>query len=195
MSDVHGGTWYTARKASRAASAGHRRYVQGDRAFRKLLARMPEAMRRSMVEMMDGIGSEMLAEMIAAAPSRTGALRAGLSKRVSPKTMRLRVGIIGRAVARRLFYGRIINFGRKAQTVTVSRKGAHLAIGGRSIGRRARALSAGTKGVYRLRLSAIPANPFVTGVGRSLRRKIAGPRIDAFWGRALASAAQGAGDE
>lgn len=168
-----GGSYYRARAAQREAVAGHRRHIRGDRSFRKMLARLPEAERESMAAMMEELGGEMLGEMQAAAPVRTGAVRGALSMRLSRKTMRLRVGLIGRPTNRRFYYGRIVDAGRKAQTVTARRRGK----------------------AYRLRVRARAPQPFVRGRARDLRRKVAGPRLETFWNRALARAAEGLGDD
>ena len=150
-----------------------RRRVKGDRAFRKLLNRMPEAMRTEMLELLDGVGDELLGAMQADVPARTGSLRSALAKRLLRGSLRLRVGLVGRAVARRFFYGRIVELGRKAQTVRVTRKGGR---------------------PYAMRVRGMAPRPFVQKRRGAMREAI-NRRINAFWDGALTKAAQGASDE
>jgi hypothetical protein len=60
--------------------------------------------------------------MIGRAARRTGALVAGLAFKVFPKTLRLQVGLLTKAVNRRLFYGRILDLGRKGQAGVAKRR-------------------------------------------------------------------------
>jgi len=186
-----GGSYY--RRAA-GVRAGRRR-VQGDRAFRKLIRKMPDAIRDEMVAMMETAGDQILAAQRADVARRTGALAAALTKRVLRGSMRLRVGLLGKAINRRLFYARIVEVGRRAQTVTVSRRGAHLAAGGRRIGRRQRALESGVRGVYQLRVPAKAPRPFVRSARTKALRDTMGGRLAGFWDRTLAKAAQGATDD
>jgi hypothetical protein len=131
-------------------------------------------------------------------PARTGALRSGLSKKLLRGSMRLQVGIIGKPSNRRLFYGRIVEFGRKAQTVTVRRL--------RKGGRKAwlSAIGAGTASArskpdsltstYRMKVRGMRARPFVYTRRTALRENI-NKRLAAFWKGALARASQGATDD
>lgn len=143
---------------------------------------------------LDPAGDELLSAMRADVPRRRGRLAAGLSKKLLRRSLKLRVGLIGKPINRRLFYGWIVELGRKAQTVIASRKGAHRAVGGRIAGRRMRALAAGTSGVYRMRVRAMPARHFVYSRRTELRGSI-NKRLNAFWNKTLAKAAAGASDE
>lgn len=103
-----------ARSANRAAvQASAKSQLRGAGGFRKLLRQMPEAVKNEMAETLDRTGDELLAAMKADAPVKTGALRAGLAKKLLKASLRLRVGIVTKPLARKLFYARILEFGRK----------------------------------------------------------------------------------
>lgn len=156
--------------------AGRRRRVRGDRAFRKLLVRLPDSIRHELIVDLHVGGAEILAVQRADAPKRTGALAQALSKRVFPRTVRLRVGLIGRPVNRRFFYAKIFQWGRKAQTVNARRR------------------SAGGVSSYQMRVRAIAAQPFVRSSRvAAIRDKIASG-VRRFWSRVLTRAATGVND-
>lgn len=159
-------------------AAGRRRFVKGDRAFRRLLVRLPDAIRQEMIVELHVAGAEILAAQRADAPKRTGALASALSKRVSPKTLRLRVGLIGLPVNRRFFYARIVEFGRKAKTVNATRR-----------------TKSGGSSSYQMRIRAIAPRAFVRSSRvRTLRDKI-GSGLRKFWDRVLLRAASGVSDD
>jgi hypothetical protein len=151
-----GGSGYRAAAARRTAFAGGRRRIRGDRAFRKLLRKMPDAIREEIFRMMEVAGDQILAAQRADAPRRTGRLAAALSKRVSKASLRLRVGVIGRPLNRRLFYGHILEVGRRAQVVTARRT-----------------TRSGTISTYQMRVRAIMARPFTRSV-RTIARAAQG---------------------
>lgn len=93
-----------------------RRRVRGN--FRSLLMRLPESVAEELRALQNETGKMLLARAHARVPVKSGKLKAGLSYSVTPKTLRLRFGILGKAKNRRLFYGRILEHGRKAKTVT-----------------------------------------------------------------------------
>jgi hypothetical protein len=147
---------------------------RGTKSARRLVRNIPEAMRGELVVTLDEGGSELLSAMKARAPFRTGNLRAGMEKRVYPKTLKLRVGLFA-ATRRRLslFYAHILEYGRKAQTVTIKR---------------------GPRAGETMRVGAIKEKRFVSGFlprERALFRR----KLKAVWGRVLSKAAAGAGDE
>jgi hypothetical protein len=172
MSSRMGGTQYAARRDFRAAAGGHRGRIKGDRAFRQLLRRMPDAIRDEMVTMLEGVGDDIVAAQRAASPSAR--VRAALSRRVSRATLRLRVGLIGKPVNRRLFFARILEKGRKAQVVTARRGGGR---------------------PYPMRVRAFAGRPFVFGRAAIALRRTLGGRVSKMWDGALARASAGIGDE
>jgi hypothetical protein len=162
--------------------------LQGIISVRKLLKRLPDAVRQELIVQHHLTGREVLALQNAKVPRKTGALQRGLSMKVLPATGTLRVGLIGKPTNRRLFYGRIVQFGRKAQVVIATRKYAALA-GHKAFGRNYKnaALKAGIKGTYRLRVPAMAGRNFIYPM---TREQIAAPYAN-IWVRALTKAGMG----
>ena len=133
---------------------------------------MPDDMKVEMGEQMELAGDALLNSMRADVPRKTGKLAAGLSKKVLKGSLNLKVGFIGKPINRRLFYGRIVEFGRKAQTVNVTRR---IKSGGRA---------------YQMRVRAMGARPFVYSKRTDLRR-VMGELLRAYWDKVLARAARG----
>lgn len=144
--------------------------VRGDRSVRKLLRQLPAAVKEEMQATLADAGRELLAEMQADVPVRTGALRAGLGTKLLKASLRLRVGIVGPPSARnRLFYGRIVEFGRKGQAVRARRAGER---------------------PYQMRVRAMAPRPFVFKRRAAIRDAL-NKRLRTFWNNTLADAAQG----
>lgn len=99
------------------------RRVRGDRAFIKLIKQLPDAAKSEMVNLLQETGAQVLTEQSARVPKRTGTLNRALSMKVLPKSLRLQAGLIGKPINRKLFYGRIIQSGRRGQTVRARRRG------------------------------------------------------------------------
>jgi hypothetical protein len=160
------------------ARRGAKRGLKGAGDVRRLLKNMPDAVKGEIVSLYQSAAPKALSIARAGAPVRTGALRSALSAKVFPKSIRLRVGLLGKAVNRRLFYGRILEVGRKAQTV------------------RARRRSGGGTSTYAMRISPIPAARYDIVQGRarrSIRALITGP-LRGIWEKALRRAAFGGTD-
>lgn len=153
-----------------------RYYYEGVRETQRLFRRLPGAATDEMAGVMKRYGPKFLAAQRGNAPVRTGRLIAGLAVRFLRRTLRLRVGYIGKAINRKLFYGHIIQFGRKAQTVTVKRR-------------------KGTNRPYALRVGPLAARPFVHGTRRvaAIRTQLY-QDLQKFWGNVLAKASRGGFD-
>lgn len=96
--------------------------VTGARAFRKRLKQLPDAVSAEIVTVLNEGGQQIRAAMAARARRRTGKLAAGIKYKVLPNTLRLQVGLLGTPRGRaKLFYGYILDKGRKKQTVTITR--------------------------------------------------------------------------
>ena len=144
---------------------------------------LPEAMREEIGDALDESGRAIAAAMVERTPTRTGALRKGIKHRVLRRQMKLRVGMIDAPKARnKLFYGRILDLGRKAQTVTVSRY-----VGGGASGSPRRRVK------YLMRVRAIAPKRFVTGRYPDLRNAL-NEKLRGIWDRALRRIS-GGGDE
>lgn len=182
-----------------------KRYVRGDRAFVRLLKRLPDSTNQEIREQLKSTGQTVVALERRLVPiyagSRkgvvSGALQSALSYSVPPVRLSLKVGLVGKAINRKLFYGWIVEWGRKASTVTVTRVGTLARA--RAAGLRVRAnnyktaaLAAGVSGTYQLHVKALPPRHFVYVAG--LREQIY-PAFRSIWSKALAKAAAGASDD
>lgn len=150
--------------------------LRGASKVRKLLKRLPDDVAAEMVGVLRANGPIISAYARAAAPAQTGKLRRAIDWRVRPKSLSLRVGLLTKAVARDLFYARIIEFGRKARTVVVKRR-----------------TRGGGVSAYRLRVSPIGRGTYDFLAGRAMRfaREKLRPDLAKVWERALSNAASG----
>lgn len=140
---------------------------------RAMLKRLTPEARGEMVVEMNLIGDDELARMRRDVARKSGFLASGLSKKVYPKSLRLRVGIIGKKVNRDRWYRWIIEKGRKAQTVTVNRRR------GRS-----------SPSTYSLRVRAMRARPYVFS-GGGAAQIARSRRLQGFWSKVLARVGAG----
>lgn len=155
-----------------------RRRIRGDRAFKRLLVQMPDAIRDEAVEMLDAAGEEIVPMQRADATSSRA--RAAISKRVLRGALQLKTGIVGRPLNRRLWWTRVIEKGRKGQTVTA----------------RTRRVAGSTRRLgYKVRVRARAAQPFIYSARAEAVRNSMGGRLGTFWEKVLARAAQGATDD
>jgi hypothetical protein len=145
-----------------------KRYVRGDRAFGRLLKQLPDSVANELRVQLNSTGRYLLALERKGAPRRTGALAGGLSYTVAPKRLSLKVGLVGKAINRQLFYGWFVEGGRKG--------------GGRGVKRGSDKYSRG--------VGALPAHHFVYV---ETRANIYQP-YRAIWDRALRNAARGGDD-
>ncbi len=148
--------------------------VRGVARVRSLLGRIEPAIRDEIARELRDVGGSLLSSMEDAAPVRTGRFERALSLRLYEKTLKLSVGLIGKPANRRLFYARILEFGRKAQTVTVQRRTAN-----------------GSISTYALHVRGLPPRHTVFSPRTALRQAFNG-RIKGIWDRALQKAASGA---
>jgi hypothetical protein len=152
-----------------ARRRGSGRGLQGARRVKRILRRLPDDVRAEVVQGMQAEAPIVEAFMKAQAPSRTGKLRRLLRVRVLAKSMRMQVGLIGKAANREGFYGKILEGGRKAQTVRRKRAGK----------------------VHTMRVRAIPRDryDFVYGRAREFYLRRIKARLGDVWERALRAAA------
>lgn len=166
--------------------------VLGAARVRRIMRGMPGAFRQEMVQSLDRSGKKLQAAVVARTPRRTGALQRGIAYKVLPQSLRLKVGLLDIKPGRSsLFYGKIQDLGRKAQTVTYWRfvkggRAKYLATAGMSL-KRARATLT-TKVTMRVR--AMPGKKFVTGRYTELRGVLRDELRDIFQ-RALSHIASG----
>ena len=158
--------------------------VQGLADTYALMGELPAAARFELADVLGRMGRDILAAQQAVVAKATGALRAGLSAQLLTDQLRVRVGLLG--LARRsgkrnlgdLFYGIVVEKGRKAQTVLVQRRRA----GSGKLLRNRRKRVEDIVATYSLKVKAADARPFV---------ELPAPQVDAistqrladFWGR------------
>ncbi|RSV15193.1 hypothetical protein CA235_09665 [Sphingomonas sp. ABOLF] len=174
--------------------------VKGLAEAHSMFGAVPAAARDQLGVELAIIARDILAAQKRDAPNETGKLEAGLQLHLQLEELRVRVGLLNLLRGRsKLFYGRIIEFGRRAQTVLVTR---HLKRRVRGNGRtskrtiqylgeskrlRRRGPNAGTPigSAYKMRVRAMPERPFV----RKERPEIdVAQRLANFWGSTIKSA-------
>lgn len=171
-----------------------KRRIRGDRAFKRLIGKLPETVKGEMVVELNVLGRDQLARERSLVAKRSGKLGNALSFKVLPATLKLKVGLLGKPINKKLFYGRIIEFGRKSKVVDVVRGGLSSrvrAAGGRSNRYKALAARMGVKGSYKLKVRAMAPRHFVY---TTTRDQLAAPFRN-IWQRALGRAAAGASDD
>lgn len=103
--------------------ARRRSTIKGAASFRRLLRRLPDSANQELAEFLgEEVGPELAGFMRVITPVKSGALRAGIAFKLAVKSLRLRIGVLGKGNVGRLFYGHILDVGRKAQTVSVRRR-------------------------------------------------------------------------
>lgn len=100
-----------------------KRPIKGLVSLRRTLRNLPESARQELADSLDLAGMHLRNQAQAQAPRKTGALVANIGYRVQRKSLRLRVGFVTKKAARQAFYAWILEWGRKARTVTARRAG------------------------------------------------------------------------
>lgn len=148
--------------------------VRGAAKLRRLIRRMPEAVQQEIVGSLDSWGRELGGAMRARTPRRRGTLLSRIRHKVFPKSLRMQVGLLGsRKVRQRLFYARILDLGRKGQSVRARRRRKD-----------------GSVSTYAMNVGAIRAMRFVTGPLSDLRTGM-NKHIKGIWTRALRRVSEG----
>lgn len=152
-----------------------RSQVKGASSLRRALRQMPDATRDHVADALQDAGRNLLVRAKAETPLRSGKLRAALSMKVARRTLVLRVGLLTKKAQRDLFYGYILDVGRKGKTVTISR---------------------GPRKGARMRIRPIPRTryDFVLGRGRDFRRSEL-PRVRRALEFALHDVIEGSGND
>lgn len=159
---------------------------------------IPKAAREQLGVELAIIGRDFRDQQKAAAPEGTGLLRGALAVLLMLEQLRIRVGLIGQRNRRTrkrsygdAFYGRFVEFGRKAQTVIVQRRrrvrvdvgdGKQKAILRTS---RRRKIAADIVSTYSMKVKAQAARPFIFVPNA---QDIAESRLVTFWDNTLARA-------
>lgn len=170
-----------------------RRAVRGN--FKGLLQRLPDSVAAELRTSLDAAGKMVVARARARAPVYRGpprkglvpgALRAGLSYKVLPKTLKMRAGLVGRPINRKLFYARFVEFGHR-----IGYRGNVLAKREPVKGNSTAAKIARLKRRSDIRRSGVAPRPFLYTVTRA---ELYQP-FQRVWGAALNRAATGAKQE
>lgn len=156
-----------------------RERVQGLADAAAMFEMIPHQAEQELVVELGLIGRDLLAEQRSLAPVRTGELSAALALAVLVDQLRLRVGLINRKVSP--FYGRIVEFGRRAQTVLVQRRRR---VEGRLRSSRGRKRAEDIAATYALHVKARAPHPFVDPPGLNLEGA-ASQRLATFWANVL----------
>jgi hypothetical protein len=146
-----------------------RSQLQGVASVRKLIRQLPSAVKDEMADILVDVSPDFLGAAKADAPVRTGALRDALGAKVLKASLRLRVGLLGKRTNADFFYGRIVEFGRKAQTVVIKR---------------------GPRAGAKMQVRAIQPRHFVFAKRANLRERL-NNRLGSVWEHALAHAGAG----
>lgn len=175
--------------------------IEGLEEAQAMFAALPRAARQEVEHTIDSLASKALAMQQSAVPVATGALKQGLSIRHELDQLRARVGLIGRPASSKstkqrlareraagkpareavnldgLFYGRIVEYGRRAQHVRVIR--------GTTSGKLARRSGSNRKlrGPYTMHVTALAPRPFIHVEARL--ETVADKLGSDFWARAL----------
>lgn len=147
------------------------------RSYGRLIRNLPEAARAELADVLQDVAPAVRSTMLARVPRRSGALAAAIAVKVYPRTLRLRAGLLTRARARRLFYARILEYGRKAQTVNVRRR-----------------TPSGGRVAYVMRVAPIAAGRFIRGAMPELQTQLR-VRLKEIWARILQQASRGMGND
>ena len=108
----------------------HRSTIKGAASFRRLLKQLPDSANKQLISFLTTAGAVLAQQMksglpvlASPRPNRTpGALRDSISYKVTPTTLKLKVGTLNAKLGRSsLFYGHILDVGRKAKNVKVTR--------------------------------------------------------------------------
>ncbi|GAA4218636.1 hypothetical protein GCM10022253_19470 [Sphingomonas endophytica] len=147
---------------------------KGGKRFRRILQQLPDEARRDLVEAFGRAGRRAQAAMRARAKHKTGTLQQGIKYRVSPTTLRLQVGLLGTKRGRsKLFYGFVLDKGRKAQTVRITR---------------------GPRAGASMKIRALPGDHFVSGEYPDLRDGI-NREVRPLFNRILTRLSQGVAND
>lgn len=167
--------------------------VQGLAKAYALLDKVPAAARDELgVELAIIAREDILPEQRRLVAKDTGHLESGLAVSLLREKLRVKVGLFGlaggrgsRAVLGDRYYGRFVNFGRRAQTVLVERRRR---VGGRLRSANGRKRAEDIVSTYRLKVKARPARDFiqVAGAEASALRRLA-----SYWNNVLTRAERG----
>lgn len=162
--------------------------VQGLAETYSMLGRLPDAAKEQLGVEMARIGYEVLAAQKRDAPKATGFGASQLSLSIDIEALRLRVGLFGSKYRKGLdaYYLRFHEFGRRAQTVLVTRHLKRRVTGNGRTSKR-RVIYEGTP--YKMRVRAMAKRPFIHVDRPEIRIE---QRLANFWSIVTENARSGA---
>lgn len=179
--------------------------LMGLEASYALFASLPDLAQAELKETLQDLAKDALEIQQSLVPQDTGTLKGALSIKEAIESLRMRIGLIGEAATSKstkqrlareakagspgreaqsfgaLFYGRIVELGRKAQTVWVTR-GTTASPKSWSSQKRAKAKLTVRK-PYKMQVRAMAARPFVHIESRM--DAVVNNRISGFWNNLL----------
>lgn len=145
--------------------------IDGIAALRRTIRGLPDAARAEMADVLDEGSLTIQRLMLTRAPRRTGRMRTGIRRKLSRAALTVLIGLVGSQQERRkLFYGRILDLGRRAQVVKAVRRS-----------------KSGKISRYRMRVGAIAPKRFITGQ-YSYARGVINDKLRGIWQRILSRA-------
>lgn len=130
----------------------------------RLFDTLPADAEAALKEQLPKVAAAILAVQREGVPVRTGDLWRGLAIQTLNDGLKVRAGLVGTTSSSGktslggLFYGRIVEFGRKGQTVWVERRRR---VGGNLRLARGKKIAADIVKAYSMRVAPAPARPFV----------------------------------
>jgi hypothetical protein len=157
--------------------------LKGQAAAMALFDNLPKASDDELINVLPKMGAAVLAAQRQDVAIRTGDLWRGLSVQVLSGGHKIRVGIVGKADAAsskksNLFYGRIVEFGRRGQVVNVQRRRR---VGGRLRTTRGRKRAEDIVSTYTMKVPSAAPRPFVETPQAQAAALNAGNNLADFW--------------
>uniref|UniRef100_UPI0035CB15BA hypothetical protein n=1 Tax=uncultured Sphingomonas sp. TaxID=158754 RepID=UPI0035CB15BA len=153
--------------------------VQGIAEANAMFDIIPTAAQQELVVELGLIGCDVLKLQEQHAPVQTGRLFGALGLAVLVDRMRVRIGLINSKLAP--YYGRIVEFGRDAQTVTVERRRR---VAGKLLTSNRRKRAQDISATYALHVKARAPHPYVDPPDIDLDA-IAAARLADYWANVL----------
>lgn len=156
--------------------------ARGFRETDSYLARLPDEVRGRVGYLLAELSMEVSAAQKAAVPTSTGFLARGIDAEVMLEQLRMRAGLLALQKGKKSnrYYGRFVEFGRRAQSVRVTRG---TTVSARSASTRRRLKKGLTvRKPYTMRVRAMAARPFIAipGIEARIERRAA-----QFWSEVL----------
>lgn len=151
----------------------NRKARQAIQKFRRVLENVDGATREEILDVLEESGPRLRNFIKSRTPIRSGNLSRGIKYGVLKKSLTLSVGLLNKEANGRLFYGHIVDSGRRGGPAKVSRR-----------------TKSGRRSNYIVNVKASSGNRFFTG-SQSLIRKEVEPRLTGIWNRILRRAERG----